>query len=132
MAIRLAGRVWVWRYVGFTFILFLFPLIRFFLRPTCECGLVWVKLRYVLTRLLSLLFLLAGFDTYLGTGWLSRIVSVLFILLVRGICLAVDEYVDLVRRGWECPPSEVRKRLGECSSESFGLSGALEISGEGR
>lgn len=79
----------------------------------------------MLTRLL--LLLLTGFDTYLGTGWLSRIVSVLFILLVRGTCLAVDEYVDSVRRGWECPPSGVRKRLGECSCWSNGLFGALEI-----
>ncbi|GKZ57521.1 hypothetical protein AnigIFM49718_002838 [Aspergillus niger] len=42
---------------------------------------------------------------------LGRVVKILLVILVREIYLAVDEYVDSVRRGWECPPSEERKRI---------------------
>lgn len=64
---------------------------------------------YVLTRL----WLFAGTDRYLGTIMLGRVVRVLLVILVREIYLAVDGYVDSVRRGWECPPSVERKRIGE-------------------
>lgn len=64
---------------------------------------------YVLTRL----WLFAGTDRYLGTSMLGRVVKILLVILIREIYLAVDEYVDSVRRGWECPPSEERKRIGE-------------------